>query len=75
MDTTECKCKPRRTAIKWEPASLPGSAGVLEDSLMNIIYYTLTYPLMMVTQGHQVEVFTLYLIFDKAVQVTVYLKY
>lgn len=42
---------------------------------MNSIYYILTYPLMTMTQGHQVRVFTLYLIFGNAVQVMVYLKY
>lgn len=41
---------------------------------MNIIYYTLTYPLIMMTQGHQEKVFTVHLIFDKAGQVTVYSK-
>lgn len=46
----------------------PGTAGVLEDIFMNIIYYTLAYPLMMMTQGHETKVFTVYLIFDKAEQ-------
>lgn len=39
---------------------------------MNTIYYTVTYPLIMMTQGNQMKVFSIYLNFDKAGQVVVY---
>lgn len=55
-------------------ASQPGTSVVPEDIVMNIIYYTLTYPLIMMTQDHQEKVFTAYLTFDKAGQVMVYSK-
>lgn len=55
-------------------ASQPGISVVPEDIFMNIIYYTLTYPLIMMTQDHQEKVFTVYLTFDKAGQAMIYSK-
>lgn len=53
-------------------ARQPETSVVPEDVFMNIIYCTLTYPLIMMMQGHQEKVFIVYLIFDKAGQVMVY---
>ena len=55
-------------------ACQPGTSELPEDVFMNIIYYTLTYPLIMMTQGNQKKVLSIYLNFDKAGQVVVYSK-
>lgn len=55
-------------------ASQPGTSVFPEDIFINAIYYILTYPLIIMTQGNQEKVFTIYLIFDKAEQVMAYSK-
>ena len=52
--------------------SQPGISELPEDIFMKTIYYTVTYPLIMMTQGNQMKVFSIYLNFDKAGQVVVY---